>query len=348
MTMTKEEFLTTLLAQITVSGCEEDGAEVVARYMKDVADEIRRDDIGNTVCVLKPDCDCRVLLSAHIDEIGLLVTAVTANGRLLVTDRGGIVTGTYPGHQIIVHTEHGPVYGVVESNRGLFAKEGGLKTKDFLIDIGVDTKEEALKLVELGDTVVFDAGVKPMAGGRFSGRALDDRLGVFIIMEAMRRVKGQEQCGIYSAATVGEETTKNGAYWTTKRVKPSLAVVVDVTYATDCSGTTIADTGEVKLGGGPVLCNSPLVSKQLNRIMRECARDLNIPVQTEATDRLTHTDADKIHFSGEGVPTVLVSIPLRYMHNPAEVADERDVKGCIELIAEFLRRCRPETMEFRS
>lgn len=335
--MTNELFLSQLLDQVTVSGYEEPGAAMVRSHMTGIADEIWEDDIGDTVCVLQPDYKFKILMTAHVDEIGLMVTAVNEQGRLLVIDRGGIVPAAYPGHRVRVVTEKGPIFGVVESCRDLFKKEGGIKTSDFLIDIGTDSREETLKLVELGAPVVLDGEMKKMANGRFSARALDDRLGVFIIMEAFKRAKEKGcSCGIYSAATVGEETTKNGAYWTASRVDPDLAVVVDVTYTSDCMGMKPGDAGEVRLGHGPVLCNSPLVSKRLNRRMRECAEKIGVLVQTEAAGRLSYTDADKIHFTGKGIATVLVSIPLRYMHHPAEVADERDVEGCIALLAEFL------------
>lgn len=334
-----EGFLEDLLKRVTVSGCEEAGGELIRSHMKEASDEILQDEMGDTVCVLNPDCEFKVLMTAHVDEIGLLVSSVNEKGRLTVIDRGGIVPATYPGHQVKVMTRRGSVYAVVESYRDLFKKEGGLKTSDFLIDIGVDTREEALSMVEPGDTVVFDADLRRMAGGRFSGRALDDRLGVFIIMEAFKRAReGGVSCGVYSAATVGEETTKNGAYWTASRVKPDLAVVVDVTYTSDCGGMNEGELGSVRLGGGPVLCHSPMVSKRLNRLMKECAKELGIEVQMEAASRLSHTDADKIHFAGEGIPVVSVGIPLRYMHHPCEVADERDVEDCTALIAKFLGR----------
>lgn len=335
-----EGFLEGLLKQVTVSGSEEAGAELIKSHMKDVSDEIRCDEMGDTICILNPDSGFRVLMTAHIDEIGLLVTSINDKGRLTVISRGGIVPATYPGHQVKVMTGKGPVYGVVESYRDMFQKGSGLKTSDFLIDIGADTKEEAIRLAEPGDTAVFDADLRRMAGGRFSGRALDDRLGVFIIMEAFQRARERSvSCGVYSAATVGEETTKNGAYWTAARVKPDLAIVVDVTYTSDCSGMDEGVTGPVKLGKGPVLCNSPIVSGRLNRLMRECAKEAGIGLQTEAAGGLIYTDADKIHFAGEGIPVVSVGIPLRYMHHPGEVADENDVEGCIALITEFLVKC---------
>ena len=335
--MTDERFLEELLEAVTVSGFEEEGQAVVRKYMEPLADELRTDEIGDTVCVLNPESRLKILMTAHLDEMPLMVTAVNEQGRLLVIDRGVIIPANYPGHRVKVMTEQGPVFGVVESYRDLFKKEGGLKTSDFLVDIGVDSKEEACRLVNPGAPVILDTGMQKIAGGRFVSRALDDRLGVYIIMEAFKKA-GKRGCtsGVYSAATVGEETTKNGACWTAARVKPDLAVVVDVTYTSDCLGMNAADSGEVRLGGGPVLCNSPIVSKRLNRMMRECASGIGIEVQTEAASRLSYTDADKIHFAGEGIPVVLVSIPLRYMHHPAEMADEKDVEGCIDLIAEFL------------
>ena len=156
-------------------------------------------------------------------------------------------------------------------------------------------------------------------------------------MEAIKRANELGcKVGVYGASTTGEETTKTGAYWTSTRINPTMAIVVDVTYTSDCSGMDTAEMGTVCLGDGPVLCNSPIVVKTLNTKMEECAKKAGIPVQREAASRLSYTDGDKIHFSNQGVPMVLVSIPLRYMHMPAEVADEKDVEGCIELIAQFL------------
>lgn len=334
-----EEFLGELLNKTSVSGYEEPVQEVVKAYMNGCVDEVREDEMSNVVCVLNPESPMRIMLSAHADEIGVMVSNVTENGRLQVIERGGIIQGTYPGQQVKVQTAGGEIYGVVEGRRDLFEKKD-LKAADFLIDIGADTKEEALNMAALGDPVVLDTHIRKMANGRFTARALDDRLGVFIIMEALKRAK-EKGCsaGVYAASTVGEETTKTGAYWSSSRIKPDLAVVVDVTYCSDYSGMNPAEMGTVELGKGPVLCNSPIVVKKLNQKMEECAARIQVPVQREAAGRLSYTDGDQIHFSNQGVPMVLVSIPLRYMHTPAEVADEKDVEGCIELIAEFLTDC---------
>lgn len=332
----EDQFLEKLLSSISVSGYEEPLQQVVEQEMAGYADEIRSDEMENRICVLNPQSSTRIMLSAHADEIGLMISNITEQGTLQVIDRGGIIPATYPGQQVCIRTNSGIVYGVVEAYRELFGKEN-LGTRDFVIDIGAESKEDAMKYVSQGDPIVLDTHIRPMANGRFSARALDDRLGVYIIMEALKRAK-QRNCtaGVYAAATVGEETTKNGAYWASSRIHPSVAVVVDVTYTSDCLGMNPADAGTVELGKGPVLCYSPITAKGLNRKMQECAQKAGISIQWEAASRLSYTDADKIHFSCEGVPTVLVSIPLRYMHTPAEVADWKDVEGCIELLAAFL------------
>lgn len=332
-----KQFLNGLLSRVSVSGCEEQGQDFLKEYMNAYADDIRTDEMGDVICVANPESPIRIMLSAHADEIGLLVTRITDEGRIQAIERGGIIQGTYPGQKVQIQTKSGIVYGAVEGYRDLYKKEN-LKAADFLIDIGAVSKEDAEQYVALGDTVVLDSGMRELVNGRITSRALDDKIGVFIIMEALKRAK-EKGCktGVYAAATVGEETTKNGAYWSSARIQPTLAIVVDVTYCTDYSGlSNPAEAGDVLLGGGPVLCNSPIVVKALNDRMTECADRIGIKTQREAASRLSYTDADQIHFTNQGVPIVLVSIPLRNMHTPGEIADMKDVENCIELIAEFL------------
>lgn len=181
--MTDERFLEELLEAVTVSGFEEEGQAVVRKYMEPLADELRTDEIGDTVCVLNPESRLKILMTAHLDEIGLMVTAVNEQGRLLVIDRGGIIPATYPGHRVKVMTEQGPVFGVVESYRDLFKKEGGLKTSDFLVDIGVDSKEEACRLVNPGAPVILDTGMQKIAGGRFVSRAINGTITTFVAVK---------------------------------------------------------------------------------------------------------------------------------------------------------------------
>lgn len=338
MDFTENHFLQDILNTVSVSGKISQVQEVVKRYMEPVADELREDEIGDLVCVLNPGTETRILATAHADEIGLVVTLIEADGRLRAIDRGGIIPKSYLGHQVQIMTKKGRIFGCVAGVRP-FWDEKDLKASSLVIDIGAENREEAAGLVAVGDTVTFDTHIRRLAGERFSARALDDRLGVFIIMEALRYAKEHgSKNGIYCGATAGEETTKNGACWTAKRVNPDLAVVVDVTYATDYKGSDPAESGDVKLSCGPVLCKSSIVSEVLNDKLEECAQNAGIPIQWEAASRLSYTDADRIHFEGQGIPVVLMSIPLRYMHTPAEMADSQDVENCIKLLGEFFCR----------
>lgn len=207
------EFLENLLNQISVSGSEENGQRVLREYMEQYADEIRTDEIGDVICVLNPESPVRLMLSAHADEIGLVVTRITEEGRIQAIERGGIMTHNYPGQKVQICTKKGIVYGVVECSRELLKKET-VKVADLLIDIGAVSKEDALQHVSLGDTVVLDSGIRKLLHNRITARAMDDRIGVFVIMEAFKRAR-EKGCsaGVYAAATVGEETTKNGAFW---------------------------------------------------------------------------------------------------------------------------------------
>ncbi len=331
----ENHFLKEILSTVSVSGRISQMQEVVKRYMEPVCDEIREDEIGDMVCVLNPEGSTRILAAAHADEIGLAVTCIGEDGRLHAVDRGGIIPKSYLGHQVQIMTRNGICHGCVAAARPLW-EEKDLKVSALVIDIGAESREEAGKMVSVGDTITFDSHIRSLAGGRFTARALDDRLGVFIIMEALKYARELEcKNGIYCAATAGEETTKNGAHWTAQRVEPDLAVVVDVTYATDYKGSDPAESGDVRLGKGPVLLRSPIVSDSLNDKLEACAKKAGIPIQWEAAGRLSFTDADRIHFAGRGIPVVLVSIPLRYMHTPAEVADGRDVEACIRLLGTF-------------
>ena len=177
MNQMNETFLRNLLSSISVSGYEEPVQEVVEAEMKSYADEIRRDEMQNVTCILNPDSDVRIMLSAHADEIGLMISNIREDGRLQVIDRGGIVPATYPGRQVRIKTKNGEVYGVVEAYRSLF-KDENLGTKQFLIDIGAKDKADALNYVSLGDPIVPDTPIRKLANGKFTARALDDRLGV--------------------------------------------------------------------------------------------------------------------------------------------------------------------------
>ncbi len=334
-----KEFLFELLQTGSVSGNETEVEKKIYDYMQDKADRVTVDELGNVTAAVNPDAPFRVLLAGHADEIGLMVSAIGSDGTLMVTEIGGIYPSTYPGHKVRVYTKNGVIYGAVANSREI-AKNKELEASGLRIDIGAKDKEDAQKYVALGDTVTFDTDVRALLNDCISGRALDDRLGAYIVMEALAKAKKEgASVGCFAVSTTGEETTGNGAYFTASRVKPNIAIAVDVTYTSDNCGISEAETGDVSVGKGPVICNNPSIHKKVNAQLRACAERLQMAVQTEAASGRTGTDGDVMHRTGLGVPFALVSIPLRYMHNPAEVGSLKDVQDCIDLLAEFLTSC---------
>lgn len=330
------DLLFDMLSTPSVSGREVELGKKLYGYAGTFAHRVDTDEIGDVIAVLNPESPCRVLLSGHMDEIGLLVTAVTEDGFLRVNRAGGIFAPLYPGHKVRVMTREGVLYGSVVHTREL-EKKADLAAKELIVDIGALDKADALAHVALGDTVVFDTDCRELLNGRIAGRGMDNRTGAFIVLEAVKKAAALGcKVGVYGAATVGEETTMNGAYFTAARVKPALAIAVDVTYTSDYPGMDIAATGDVRVGGGPVLVNNPSCHRKLQELLRQAAEEEDIPVQMEAATGRTGTDGDVIHKTGEGVPFSLVSIPLRYMHTPAEVGCLSDIQGCIDLLARFL------------
>ena len=341
-----KEFLFDMLRTGSVSGNEAELEKKIYDYMQDKADKVTVDELGNVTAAVNPEADFKVLLTGHADEIGLMVTAVGGDGSLMVTRIGGIYTSDYPGHKVRIYTKNGVIYGAVANSRDI-SKNKDLESSDLRIDIGAKDKEDALKYVQLGDTVTFDTDVRELLNDCITGRALDDRVGAFIVMEALAKAREKgASVGCYAASTTGEETTMNGAYFTASRVKPNIAIAVDVTYTSDNCGISEAETGDVSVGKGPVICNNPSIHKKVNECLRACAEKLGMEVQTEAASGHTGTDGDTMHRTGIGVPFALVSIPLRYMHNPAEVVSLKDVQDCIDLLAEFLVSC-TEAMQLR-
>lgn len=331
----REDLLKMLLEVPSVSGDEFAVQKVLKEHMGNFY-EVETDSIGDSVYTLEGLGEKRILMTSHIDEIGLLVTGATGDGFLKVTNSGGFSAKLYAGHGVQINTDNGVVYGsVVVTSKML--KNSEFSVSDILIDIGASTKEEALSQVQLGNSVVFDTNIRQLMNERISARGLDDKAGVYVVMETMKRMKEKHhKATIIGAGTVGEETSKHGAGWVANRVNPTEAIVVDVTYTSDYDGMREAEWGEVELGKGPVLCINPICDRGINQKLMELANERGIPYQVEVSGGRSCTDADEIHMVGKGVPVVLVSIPLRYMHSPAEVADRKDLEYAVELLTAYL------------
>ena len=332
-----KEFLYKLLDHMSVSGHEIPLQKKVIEEMKPYCDAILTDCTGNVISVINPDAPFKVMLAGHIDEIGLIVTNIQEDGFVRVARSGGVYARTYPGHQVVLHGYNGTIFGTVVNNKDMGKEK--LEAGDLIIDIGAKNAADARKYIQEGDPVHLHTYHQELLNGFLAARAVDDRGCAFIILEALKLAKEMGcRIGVYAATTVGEETTMRGAYWAGSRIQPDVAIAVDVTFAHDYPGTNPHEAGNVRLGKGPVICNSSIANKKVNDFLKTCARDKNLPFQVESYMGSTHTDADKIHFSGKGVVTTLVSLPLRYMHSPSEVCHLDDIENSIRLLAEFLCR----------
>ena len=335
-----KEFLYEMLDTMSVSGNEIRLQKKVIKEMTPYAHQIRTDYTGNVICVLNPEAEFKVLHAGHIDEIGLIVTHNQSDGLLKVAKAGGIRVNTYPGHQVMIHHGENKIPGVVILND---AMKGDIKDKDLYIDIGAKDGKDARKYVEEGDPVHLNTYHLPLCNDLLCARGIDDRGGAFIVLEALKKAREMGcKIGVYAATTVGEETTMRGAYWAASRVKPNVAIAVDVTYAQDYPGTDPAESGNVKLGAGPVICNSSIANKKVNDLLKVCANVKGIPYQVESFLGRTGTDADKMHQAADGTVTALLSLPLRYMHSPSEVCHIQDIEHAIDLLAHFLCALNPD------
>ena len=330
-----KEFLNQLIDCVSVSGEEVAIQRLIKSYMSDVVDSTMVDGSGNLVNIINDQAPQKVMLCAHADEIGFYINRIYSDGTLGVTKAGGVRAVLYLGTHVQIVSDQ-IVHGVVMSNSSLENKEKVVPS-DLRIDIGCDSKEEAEKYVSVGNVVCAATGLQELTNSRFAARAVDDRGCVFIILEAIRRAqKLGAKVGMYAATTTGEETTRRGAYHAATNVKPDCAIIVDVTFASDYEGARSNEGGDISLGKGAALCYSSTVNKAMNKKMEEIAKRLNIPYQWEVSPGWTYTDGDIVHLTNEGVPIVLVSLPLRYMHSSIEMADYRDIEACIDLIAHFL------------
>jgi putative aminopeptidase FrvX len=281
----------------------------------------------------------RLLVMGHIDEIGLIVTHIDDEGHLWFREVGGWDAQILVGQRVILDTREGPVKGVVGKKPIHLLRDEERKKvaeiRDLHIDVGAKDGKQAREMVRTGDVAVIDADPVALPNGRLVSRALDNRLGSFVALEAARLVAeaGGAQWELASVAVAQEEITFGGSRTSAFSLEPDAAIVVDVTHATDAPGIDIKEAGKHELGSGPVITRGSTINERLFELLHETAEAEKIPFTIEASSRATGTDADAVHLSRGGVPTALVSIPIRYMHSPVELVQLEDVHACAKLIA---------------
>ncbi len=283
----------------------------------------------------------RLLVMGHIDEIGLLVTHIDDQGYLWFGEVGGWDPQILVGQRVVLDTRDGPIKGLIGKKpihllRGDDRKKVA-EVRDMHIDIGARDGDQAREMVRIGDVAVIDAEPAQLPNGRLAARALDNRLGSFVALEAARLVAqaGGGAWEIASVAATQEEITFGGSRTSAFSLEPDAAIVIDVTHATDAPGIDVKDAGKHELGSGPVITRGSTLHPAVFELLHEAAEANKIPFTIEASARATGTDADAVHLSRGGIPTGLVSIPLRYMHSPVELVQLDDVHACARLIAAF-------------
>jgi endoglucanase len=308
------------------------------------AERVTTDVAGNCIAEINPGGSPTILLDGHIDEIGVIVQYIDDDGFIYISPIGGWDAQVLVGQRIRFIASAGDVIGVVGRKPiHLTDEEDRKKAAKFIdlwVDIGAKNRAEAEARLSLGDPGVIDSRAHDFPGNRIVSRSIDDRIGAFAALEALRRYADKPgNARVVAAATTQEEIawTGGGALVAANAVRPKMAIVVDVTHATDSPNMEKKEIGDIRLGGGPALGRGALLSPVVFELLRAAARAKNIPFTVHAVGRDTSTNADAIHIAQEGVATALVSIPNRYMHSPNEMVSLDDVDHTAELIAEVCR-----------
>ena len=344
------DLLRRLVETPSPSGFEGKIRSIVKEEMEKVAHEVRVDYHGNVMALLNPGAPMRVMVSGHCDEIGLMVKYIDDQGFIYFSAIGGVDPGVLDGQRVVILTRQGGISGVIGKKpiHLMEEKERGkpLKIHQLWIDIGASQGEEARKLVSPGDPIVLQGGLMPLMNDLVVARGLDDRIGVFVVLESLKRLATREiQVSFYAVATVQEELGLRGARTSAFSIDPQVGIAVDVGFATDYPEVDKKLVGDVKLGKGPILHRGANINPVLSRFMEERAREKGIEFQLTGEPRATGTDANAMQITRGGVATALVSIPNRYMHTPVEVVSLRDVEGAVELVTETVAGLTPD-MDF--
>ncbi|HTI04669.1 MAG TPA: M42 family metallopeptidase [Gemmatimonadales bacterium] len=351
MTTSTINFLKKLLDTPGPSGFESAPARVWRDEVKGFADDVKADVHGNSVASLNAKGKPRLMLTGHIDEIGFQITHVDDDGYIYFSGIGGWDSQVLVGQRVLLLSRGGTVRGVIGKKAIHQLKKEDLervtKVSDLWIDIGAQSRDEAIGRVRVGDAGVLDCRVEEYPNGRIVSRSIDNRIGAYVAAEALRRLSAKRppHAAVFAVASTREEIawTGSGARTSAVGIEPDVAVVVDVTHATDYPGAEKKHSGDHKLGGGVVLSRGSSVSPVVFDLLAQCAEEAKIAYTVQAAPRDTGTDADAIYNAMRGVPTGLVSVPNRYMHSPNEMVAVEDLDRAAELLAVFARRLEPGT-----
>jgi endoglucanase len=348
---TSSKFLENLLITPSPTGYESEGQKVWMEYVSQFTNKVESDAYGSAIAKIDTSADVMtVMLEAHADEIGMVVQYISDDGFVYLNKLGGSDSTIARAKRVFIHGKDGKVSGVT-GNTAIHLqtkKNGGGKEpswKDIYVDIGATSKEEALEAIQIGDPVTYADDLEYLNDDIITARALDNRIGGFAIAQAMKKINENKKnlaVNVIALNSVQEEVGGFGARMMSYRHMPDAAIVTDVTHATDSPGIDQKEHGQVKLGSGPTVQHGGANHPKLVELIEQAAKDHEIKIQHEATSVRTGTDTDSIFYQRTGIPSALVSVPIRYMHSPVETASLKDLQQLIDLMAESVLSMAPD------
>lgn len=335
-----DQFLKDLLSTPGTSGFEQDVQQVVRDFVNGFTDDVTTDVHGNVIAAVNSGAKRRILLDAHCDQIGLIVRHIDDKGFLRVSAVGGWDMQILLGQKMLVHTASGSIPGIIARKPIHLLNDSERKSvpkiHELWVDIGTRSREETCELVSVGDSITPEPSLRELRNGRLSGVAMDDRTGIWVVMNALKLVAEKDpHAGIFAVSAVQEEIGLRGAQTSAYNINPDAAIAVDVTHATDCPAIDHNEFGKIELGSGPVIVRGANANPRVFELLRTVAKENDIPFQVNALARPASNDGAAIQVSRGGCATGLVTLPNRYMHSPVEVVDEADLQHAAQLLAEF-------------
>ena len=344
-------FLQELVEVPSPSGFEQPAQRVVREQVKAYADEVTTDVHGNVIAAVNPGGSPRVMFAGHCDQVGMMVRFISTQGAIHFASIGGIDPVILPGSRVTIHSEKGPVTGVIPRKavhlmRGDERAKGRVQMSDLYIDIGAGNRRAAERRVAVGDPITYELGMRTLSRDVVVSPGFDDKIGSFIVMEALRLLSRRKlKAAVFAVSTVQEELGLRGARTSCFGIDPLVGIAVDVTHATDYPGADKKLGGDVRLSKGPVIERGANINPAVGELLLSAAKAKKIPHQIAAAAGATGTDANAIQISRAGVAAGLISVPNRYMHTPVEIVHLRDLSNAARLLAEATVRI-DDSMDF--
>lgn len=344
------DFLKRIVDAPSPSGYEQPAARVYRGYMEPLADAVSTDVHGNVTAVLHPGASMRIMLAGHMDELGFIIHHIDDQGQLHFRTIGGHDSAVAIGQRLWIYGKQ-RIAGVIGRTAIHLQDEAERKKKpeikDMWIDIGAASRAEAEEFVSLGDVATYQCEFQPLLGDRATARGFDNKMGTFVVAEALRLLKEEgglhPDVGVYAVATVQEEIGLRGARTASYGIAAQTGLAVDVNHATDFPGSSKTRHGQLDLGKGPSVSRGPNTNHVTFDLITAAAREAGIAYQVSVSAAGTGTDANAMQLNRAGMATGLLGVPLRYMHTPVELLSLKDVEDCARLMAGYCRQVKPDT-----